>query len=211
MGHWLENYFTYFAGVEKMKVKTTANTSSAGNWMTKPGTYHVIVRDTEEIAKNKKDEDMDAFSVTFEVLEGTVAEEKGKQHKQLFWEPRYDSKDGGEFARKKITRFLVAVGFIKPGAAQDGEVEISLADCKGRQFVISLEESSRDDGKKYLDIHYADIWHVDDPDAAAYPKDTGTIGVLQAEARLEASAFKTDAVATPKPKPSDDQVDLDSL
>ena len=160
------------------------------NFLKAPGTYHMSVLD---IATEDKDGKLiEGFRVNMEVLDGTEKDkdgnctEKGKTHQLTFFNGKLSHKDGGQFARRKQGAFFVAASIINQShipallARQLGGLD--LASGVASQLVVTLDERESD-GKKYLDVHFTDIWHVDDPAAAAFPKSEAALSILPASRR----------------------------
>lgn len=149
--------------------------SSGGSFLREPGTYHVCVVDVNYMPSRKDGTLIDnaAFKVYLEVLAGTVAGQEGKSAEITFFHPKVQSKNEGAFARKKIDRFLLAVGLISE-ADKTKEVEPELELAKGRHFIVKLE---LDDDEKYLQVAFADIYHVDDPCVKEVPKNAAAMAI----------------------------------
>lgn len=140
-----------------------------GNFIDKPGVYHLLVVGIDENPADKHGQPMDAeFKCSVSVLAGTNPEQKDRSTDITFWK----SKEKGDQASKRITRFCLAtclIGQFQPG--QKATVEPS--DTVGRQIVAKFVWKQKLDpvtGKYVdtdrIDLHYSDIWHVDDPDVA---------------------------------------------
>lgn len=140
-----------------------------GNFIDKPGVYHLLVVAVDEAPADKSGNPLDAeFKATVSVLAGTDAHQKDRSTDITFWKP----KEKGDQASKRITRFCLAtclIGQFQPG--QKATVEPS--DAIGRQIVAKFGWKQKKDevSGKYvdsdrIDLHYSDIWHVDDSDAA---------------------------------------------
>jgi len=158
--------------------------NSAGGWMTKEGLYHFIVNDINENPATKDHKPIsNALGVKLEVLAGTNPDQVGKSIDLLFYKGRPEDKDKGEFAKKKLMRFFMAINLLKqhqPGA----KVKIETSDGVGQQLCAKLSyRESKDGSKKFLDISFADIWHVDDSEAKDIPKDPEALGLIDASNR----------------------------
>lgn len=165
----------------------------ASNYLEAPGIYHAMVtavyEGTQPPKANGEAKVMDGFSCTLDILAGTVKGQDGKIANLRFWNPKLTSKDGGKFARKKQAAFLIATGVIAPD--QLGKrVSVDLKNAAGQQVVLKLELGEKsDEGKQYLDLAFTDIWHIDDPRAAACPKDEKAVGLIPKEMRRSAEYF----------------------
>lgn len=167
------------------------------SFLAKPGTYHIIVSlaDPEPVTKDGKP--MDGLRVQGEILDGTESSEKGKQVDFTLWRPKATDKNNGEMAKRKLTRFSYAMNFIdthEPGQ----KVGIDCEACEGRQLVARFSEQERD-GKTRVELHFSDIFHVDDAEVAEIPKSAQAISAIPKNFR-RATVAKPKAVAAPSPK-----------
>lgn len=140
-----------------------------GNFIDKPGVYHLLVVAVDENPADKSGNPLDAeFKATVSVLAGTDPQQKDRSTDITFWKP----KEKGDQASKRITRFCLAtclIGQFQPG----GKATVEPSDAVGRQIVAKFGWKQKKDeltGKYVdsdrIDLHYSDIWHVDDPDVA---------------------------------------------
>jgi hypothetical protein len=148
---------------------------SSGSFLQEPGTYHLCVTEVQENPTNKGGSLIPnaAFRINCEVLAGTVGGQESKTTDLLFFHPKPGDKNGGAFARKKIDRFLLAVGLMDENA-KGKNLDINLQQAIGRHFVVKLE---MDDDNKFLQIAYSDIFHPDDPSVARIPKSEMAMGM----------------------------------
>jgi len=178
-----------------MKFRTSESADTGGgNWLDKPGTYHLVVTSVDEEPKSKKGEMLDAFRVTMQALEGTVRDkdgftERGKTVDIMFWSPKLTDKNEGEFSRKKQTRYLLSTGLITESQL-GSDVEIDLEQSRGRHVIATLEERDGDGDKKFIDLHFADIFHIDDPAVAKFPKCQRSLGMIPKAHRRAPNSFK---------------------
>ena len=194
--------------------------TGGGNWLSVPGTYHAVVTHTDEQPVDAKGGLLDGFRITFQALEGTVRDDEGRFTERdktidlLFWNPKLTDKNEGLFNRQKQGKFLIAVGLLKEDQVGT-DVDIDLEDAVGRQVVFTLHEE--DDGKserKFLKLHFSDIWHIDDPAAAKFPQCAASKKLIPAPHRRDPKSFeKTNGTPPSKTKPSGKakDVDLDDL
>jgi hypothetical protein len=151
------------------------DTEAGGNFLTAEGSYHLIVIDVNPRPMNAKGELMQAFRVKFGVLAGTVDAQAGKEIDILFFDPKMDQKNQGEFAKKRQARFWLATGMADKN---DKKIKASFTDVRGRHCVARLEKT--DDGK-YLQLAFLEIYHIDDQEVVSVPKDTAAIDALPKE------------------------------
>lgn len=199
--------------------------TGGGNWIDKPGTYHLMITafDEEPVTKDKKL--VDGFKIDFQALEGTVRDpdgkfsEKDKTIGMTFYNPKITDKNEGLFARQKQAAFFIASGLMTEEHLGKQGIAINLKDAVGRNVVATLEEQEGTDGKKYVRLAYADIFHIDDPRAAKFPKNEKVLALIPTAHRRDPKSFKIGDDDTPKNPPksngsngsSPGGVDLDNL
>lgn len=157
---------------------------SGSKFLEQPGEYHMVVEAMEEKPR-KQDGELIAnawYAAKLKVLAGSSPGQEDKEHRVVFFKPNPDSKDGGDFARKKSDRFLLAVGLITP-EDRGKKVSLDLQHAVMRQLLIKLDGRKDDRGRNQLDISFANIFHVDDPEAASYPRDGAAIALIPQELR----------------------------
>lgn len=173
------------------------NFDSESNFLSEPGTYHVVVLHVDEQPVGKNQQLLDGFRVDFAVLDGTTPGQRDKQVELMFFRPKMTDKNNGEFAKRKQGRFALATGII-PRAEPGQRVTVDLQQAAGRQLVIEVErQTDQQTGQptKFLQLAWANIWHVDDPAVAKIPKDATALSLLPASLRKKPSDFE-------KPKPA---------
>jgi hypothetical protein len=162
-----------------------------GNFLQEPGTYHLLVLRVDEAPTNNKGDLLDGFRVDCAVLDGTTPGQKDRQTDIMFFRPKLSDKNGGEFAKRKQARFAIATGIL--GQATPGQrVTVDLQRAAGMQFVAELEHEIDKDTKqpkKFLQLAWANIWHVDDPAVSQVPKDAAALELLPAAMRRSAESF----------------------
>lgn len=169
---------------------------SAGNFLQTPGIYHFVVSHVEERAAVKDKPPLDAIRIHATVVDGSVCKdgvctEREKDVQLTIYDPKPTDKDGGAFGKKKQARAFIALSAMKP---QDlgKRVKIDLTNCVGRQFIAKINVKDGDRGGKFAELSYADIYHVDDPEAAGFRKDENAIKtMIPAQFRLPPEAFAT--------------------
>ena len=178
-----------------IEYQTSEDASQGGAFVTHPGTYHFMVIDSQEQATDKDGKPLDGFRVVGQVLAGTVPGEKGKTLSLIFFHPKPTDKNEGAMARKKQTRCFIALSKMKPAdAGKKIAIDLTPDETIGRQLVVTLE---KEDGKDYLRLHFADIFHVDDPEAAPFPKDANLLASLPPEWRMKPEDFGGAGAAVP--------------
>jgi hypothetical protein len=168
-------------------LETTEDVGGSANdqYLNEPGTYHFVITSVAE-NEGPKGNPIDGFTIGLSVLDGTTKGQKDKSTNLCLFSPDQSKSDSSqEWSRKKQTAFAIAAGLIdlkKLG----GKVQIDLQDAVGRQIVASFEH---DDAKKYMQLSYANIYHVDDPRAANFPKDKEALAIIGKDQRKEAIYF----------------------
>lgn len=167
--------------------------SGGGSFLEAAGKYHMVVTDVNYPAIDNSGALMEngLFNVTMSVLAGTVPGTKDKTIRLTFFKPNLSSKDGGKFARKKVDRFLLAVGLVSPGE-EGHRKSLDINQAAFRQLLIELErkemtykdrKTGKEEKKDVTDIKFSNIFHVDDPDASDYPRDMESINLIPSTLR----------------------------
>lgn len=170
------------------EVEMPESFDKGGAFLQEPGTYHLAVLNVDEHPQAKNGTLLDGFKVDFEVLAGPQAK---KQAEITFWNPKLTDKNNGEMAKKKQAFFVMATSLV--GAAKPGEkVTVDLQMAKGRQLIATLaqRESQTDPTKKFIDLNFADIWHVDDPSAPNCERNQDALKLLPKSLRRDPASFK---------------------
>ena len=181
----------------------------SGGFLNEPGTYHLIVDDVLD-GKLSNGDSMKGFTLKLKALAGTVDGQAGNTVNLALFNAKTDvdaSENGKLWARRKQTACLIAGNLLTP--AQLGQkVSIDIGKLKDQQLVVKF---TKDEDKKYLDLSFADIWHVDDPRAEAIPKCAEHLAFIPKTLRHDAAYFepllakkaKSDSPAAPKVDLSD--------
>lgn len=170
-----------------MEMEMPESFDTGGAYLHEPGTYHLAVTSVDEQPTAKNGTLIDGFRVEVEVLGGQHAK---KQAELMFFAPKLTDKNNGEMAKKKQARFVLATGIL--AAAKPGEkVTVDLAKAVGRQLIATLahRESQNDPSKKFIDLNFADIWHVDDPGAAKCEFNQAALGLIPKQLRRDPKSF----------------------
>lgn len=187
-----------------MKYQTGNDFTGGGKFLEEPGQYHMVIEDIAHPARNHRGERIEGglFNVTMKVLAGSVEGQEDKEFSTTFFQPKADSKDGGEFARKKIDRFLLSANLIQEGD-QGKQLDIDLESAKHVQLFVKLERKESKTGKAFLDIAGASIYHVDDPDAKNWEKKQEALAIIPGKLR-RVGGKPADQPEEPKVTPVDD-------
>lgn len=199
-----------------MEMPEKEDLMGGSNWLKAPGTYHLHITSVDEQPVDKDGKAVDGFKVEFNVLGGM---EGGKKIDVIFFNPTKAPEAGKKnWPLLKQGAFLLAAGLVDPSATGK-QVSVELQDAVDRQIVIEFSYDERDADKpadkKYLQVHYANIYHVDDPRAASVNKDAKALGMLPSTQRRDPASFKasgSNGTATPppasQPAANDDLSDL---
>jgi hypothetical protein len=180
------------------------------------GKHLMLVVDAHDNGRPTKDgiETINGFSAECEVVGGA---NNGKKFNLTLWGPKLTSKDNGKFAIQKQFAFLIATDVATPDMLGK-EFDFDPCQSLGSMFVIELALGDKnDDGKQYLDLHYSNIYHVDDPRAKFKFDDVqrAKIAAVVASNRHPADYFEklvAPKAATKKESAKDSKpLDLDDL
>jgi len=188
----------------------TTNIVAEGNYLNEAGTFHCVVNRVLD-GVDQKGNPLSGFNVQFTVLAGTVEGAASKEFNLTFFDPDMSRSEGSQrWATKKQTAFFVATNLMNLQAMGE-EVEIDVAFSEGSQVVIQVE---KDDDGKYLQLCWANIYHVDDPRAKEFPKDQQSLSILDAGNRKKPEYFESltsKKTGQPQSTPRVSAEDLDSL
>jgi hypothetical protein len=203
----------HFKKVRKMGlvIEQPEELNSGGNFVNKPGVYHMLVISVDENPAKDDGTPLDMLKVGLSCLTGTNPDQKDRSFELKLWHPK--PSDTNDMAKKKQTRFCLAtclIGHHQPGA----RVSVEPTDAVGRQLVCKLswqrvntkkqDDKGKDiwvDSDEYVELHYSDIWHVDDMDVAkisGLTLDAASLAMIPSELRkpvTQAAAVGTSAVA----------------
>jgi len=155
-------------------VEQPESIDGGGNFINKPGVYHCVVTAVDENPAKEDGTPIDMLKVGVSCLTGTNPEQKDRTFELKLWHPKPDDKN--DMAKKKQTRFCLATSLL--GQHQPGQrATVEPCDALGRQLVLKLtwqrvkakDKDGKDvwiDSDQYVDLHFADIWHIDDPEVA---------------------------------------------
>lgn len=170
----------------------------ASDYMTEPGAFHFLVTDIRN-GKKRNGDILSGFSVELEAVTGN---EKGKKVNLDLRNGELSHKDHGEMCRRKQAAFLIAANVISPTQLGQKGVKVDLESARGAQLCAELElgEPSATTGRRYLDIRFANFYHLDDPRAEKIAKDAMAMEIIPASLRRKAEYF--DSIAGNKTQKS---------
>ncbi len=163
--------------------------AGSSNYLREEGTFHFQVTHVDEQPTSKGDKPIDGFSVELSVLGGPEA---GKKTDLVFFNPKLNAADGGKWARAKQGAFLIAAGLVDESKCGQ-RISVNLADAMDHQLVATLQYGEDEHGqkKKYLELAYANIYHVDDPRAVKCEFNKQALGLIPKALRRDPKSFKT--------------------
>lgn len=166
------------------------------NYLSEPGTYHFVITNVRE-GEGKKGAAIDGFTVEMDCLAGTAADCAGKSHAESLFKPDMSKSEANQLAaNRRLAAFFIATDLMRPD--QLGKAcKLNLQDCAGRQLIMRLSrqmEKNDATGKwdvptKFLQIDYAAIFHIDDPEVADIPKATDAFEHIDAAHRHKPEYF----------------------
>ena len=180
--------------MERPIVKLKTHTEGAGSgtaWLNDPGRYHFAIMHIDEQPKKQDGVPIDGIKVSLCCL--APGDHARKQWELMLFQPNpTQSEKGQDWALRKITAFLLAAGLITE--AQLGqEVNVDLQAAVGRHLFAELDLEPEEPGKKRrLQLRFANIFHVDNPevaDAVAWPRNQQLIAALPAAQRRSPETF----------------------
>lgn len=174
---------------------TTDDFSGGGNYLHEPGTYHLVVTNVLD-GMSKKNKPIEGFTVECDVLAGTVNGCAGKKVDLTFFPPNPSKSEVAQrISRQQNTAFFIATNVIDPSKLGQ-RVTIEPTNAAGHQLVVKLVRGQEQnevgewvDSDKFLRVEYANVWHVDDPDAKDVPKNKDALGMIAKEHRHDEAWF----------------------
>lgn len=159
------------------------------------GVFHFYVEDIKNGEMMYKDTAIDGFSVKLKVLEGECKD----QELGLTFYSSADSEKGTVWAHKKINAFFIATNVMSLEQCKPGE-KVTLDEQSARSQQLIAEVRKNDKG--YLQLHFANVYHVDDPSVAKVPKNADALKVLDTVPGLRKPAAYFEPLLGKKHKPA---------
>ncbi len=172
-----------------------------GATLAEPGWYHVNIENVKDgLLPNNTP--VNGFTIEIDVLAGKPdskdiepSEFVGKKLNLIFNSPdKSKSEKAQKMTRRQNTNFLIATDLTTPSQL-GASVDINPVDATGRHLIIHLErkQEKNEAGEwvdtKFLRIAYADVFHIDDPEVAAIPKNVAALKYIKSEHRHDAKYF----------------------
>lgn len=186
-----------------MKMAVPDSYDSGPQYVDKEGRYHVQVLEVNEGVSGKGNP-LNGFHLRLGVVEGEHEDQIGRSIDinvyNVNGQPGYEKSD--EITRRLQTNFVIACNLFNPGAVQAGaEVDIDITKALHQQFVAHLAYGKeKNDGKRFLNFHYSDVFHIDDPAVASVKKDAKMIALLPSQLRKKPEFFSYKAKKKAEPK-----------
>jgi hypothetical protein len=168
------------------------------------GIYHFLVKDVFDgyMANGKTQIKNGGIGVKLEVCHG---EHVGKTVGLNFIDPNAGHKDGGKSAAVKQSAFCIATNLLTPDQINGQMVSYDEQEARGHQVVAEvrypIEDGKKkvdDKGKSYLELHWSNIYHVDDPRTAKVDKNQAMIGLIPSQFRRLNEAYFTPIIGQRK-------------
>jgi hypothetical protein len=165
------------------------------NHLEAEGVFHFLVEDIFDgyLSDGKTAIKNGGLGVKLEVLHG---EHKGKKTGITLIDPNTSHKDGGKAAAVKQSAFLIAANVLTFDQINGQMTSYDEQASRGHQIVAELrypmedgKKKVNDKGKSYLELHYSNIYHVDDPRVAKVEKDQAMIGLIDSKNRRDEAYF----------------------
>jgi hypothetical protein len=153
----------------------------------KEGKYHLFIEIVEDGKIVGTDTEIDGFGVKASCLAGP--DEMKKTINMVFRDGNLSDKDGGKMARKIQSAFFIASNILTPQQLTGGSVEIDEQIAVGQQVIAHLKFGKEKDGKRYLQLAWDEIYHVDDPRAKDVAKNADALSAIDAKFRRTADYF----------------------
>jgi hypothetical protein len=172
--------------------------AGGGGFLHEEGKYHLMVEDIKDGVQPNSDDLIKngGLGIKLKVLHG---EHKGKTIGITLNDPNAAHKDQGEFAKVRQCAFLTATNVLQFEHLNGTSYSYDEQAARGHQLIVEFKLGKPNaNGKQYLDVHFSNIYHVDDPRAKDVPKDAEALAVIPSEYRKPAEYFAPVLKAKPK-------------
>ncbi len=143
--------------------------SGNSEWLKDEGVYHFIVMHATDVPLDKNSAQIVNGMMQFQ-LAVVGGSSKDKLFEQTFFNNKPDASDKQKAMQKRqLMRIAYACNLAGNAEVLAGKLMFEPKDMEGQQLIMRVAFGEKD-GKKtnFLQMHYSDVWHIDDPDA---PKD----------------------------------------
>jgi len=169
------------------------------------GQYHLVIVEVDESRSTGN-----GIKIKFGVLAGTAPGQQNKSFRDMFWDPRADSKDGGKFAKARRLSLLLATGYItEDQIGKSFTVDWQAILERQLKAAVDVKESASttDSTKTYLNagIKGTDMWGPLDDAAQHIPHDDACIeaavraGQANVVSKYKGAAVSNAPATTTKP------------
>lgn len=170
-------------------------------FLDQPGSYHLLVENVK-VGLNSKDEPFNGTTVEVQCLGGSVPGQEQKKCDITLWD--IDASKPETEQRQTVKRlwaFYIGTNVLQPVDMQSGDVDFDEKLAIDNQLIVKLQHKQKksvengktvwrdDPSSRFLEIAYADIFHVDDPDVASVPKNADAIAIIPKKHRHEKEWF----------------------
>lgn len=170
--------------------------SGGGNYLTQRGTYHVVITQVKS-GEGPKGGAIDGFTFDVDVLAGTSENCQGKVHSEVIFLPDMSkSEESQERSKQKIAAFGIAANLQTPEDLFANGINYDESEAIEEQMLIKFrfqqkknDETGEWEDTKFLQISFADIFHVDDPEVASIPKNEEALALIDKSKRHSESWF----------------------
>jgi hypothetical protein len=177
-----------------MEVTTPSVIQKQGGYLSEPGIYHVVINNVL-VGESSKGKSIDGITITVEVFAGTVDGQVGKTKSESLFAPSQKDVEKEEktgcisISREKIINLYLATGLMQPSELG---ANINPDDSKmiGSQAIMKFVEQKELDEHGHrtistgnLQLSYADIFHVDDPEVSDIPKSSELLSLISKDCR----------------------------
>jgi len=197
----------------KVKAPTQEEMVSGGNWLTEPGKFHANIINVLAGCKQNGDP-ADCDTIELEIMAGCDENGKpldcfGKTVSLTFFAPDPSADEKAQLRTEKLnTALLIATQLLTPTQLGQ-EIEVDVTQAVGRHINVHLENSMKKNQQtgelektKFFRVVWQDIFHIDDPDAASYPKNVDALKYIDPKFRItkpgEYFAYKMKRAAAAK-------------
>lgn len=170
--------------------------SGSSNAITDPGVYQVTVLEVSETPTKESDGSLipnAAFSADIAVVPG-VGPMSGRQKKIVFFNPdpaKGKESNAYQIELRKQRRFLEACNVVAERVAGGSTYSVDVTKAKGQTLVMEFSKDERN--PKYIQLHYANIYHIDDPDPAAKcERNPELLKIIPPKFRRDPKSFEKD-------------------
>lgn len=164
--------------------------TGGGAYLDQPGWFHLLINEVRD-GCGPNGSPIDGFTIECEVLAGTAEGCAGKKVGLTVWKPNLARGEKSiAMSRRIASAFFVATDLVNPNLLGKA-ASIDANDAQGKQFVAELAIQKDKDGNptKFLQFHYSEIYHVDDPEVEKTPKDAEALNIIAQQFRHPADYF----------------------